>query len=306
MFKFGRLKFLKSLEILQDENPILKKHYPVMHREILERVKQFKKKTNKDNIDMVDCTVGTGAHSQILLEHVKNIKILGLDIDERMIKILPQNIIAKQDNFINFYKHKPLSDSRYFDIIFADLGYNINQVYDESYGLSYKKNSILDMRYSQSMQYTAADLLNNRTQQELREIFHIYGNIYKANQLAKNIVDNRQKQKFERANQIIEILNQLSMSDQIMKTFQALRIAVNQEILNLNLFLEKVQNQQIIDNQLVLIITFHSLEAEAVQKFIMKYKKQFTMKIIKPADDEIEENPRSRSALLFEIINKSV
>ncbi|CAD8150197.1 unnamed protein product [Paramecium octaurelia] len=306
MFKFSRLKFLKSLDILQEDNPILKKHYPVMHKEILERVLAFQKKTLKNSIDMVDCTIGTGAHSQILLEHVKNLKILGLDIDERMIKNLPQNITAKQDNFINFYKHRTLSDTKYFDIIFADLGYNINQVYDESYGLSYKKNSLLDMRYSQSIQYTAADLLNNRSQQELREIFYNYGNIHKANQLAKIIIDNRQKEKFERANQMIDILNELSMGDQIMKTFQALRIAVNQEINNLNLFLEKVQSQQIVDKQLILIITFHSLEAESVQKFIMKFKKQFSMKTIKPSEDEIKENPRSRSALLFEIINKSI
>ncbi|KAM3134554.1 hypothetical protein pb186bvf_013368 [Paramecium bursaria] len=267
------MKFLKNLAFLQQANSVFNNHYPVMYREVGQKVKEFCS-NDKLQYRMVDCTYGTGAHTKFILKQVPVINIVGMDLDQNMLqnnKI--DNVILVNDNFVNFQNHR--IDGQQFDIIFADLGYNIQQINDPSYGLSYKGETPLDMRYDKKSQLTASNILNNYSHMELSEIFRNYGQINNPNKLANKIIEERKQQQILNSNQLQTILNSIEMGSQLAQVFQSLRIAVNGELTCLEKLLNNIKKIDRYKDQLILIITFHSLESEMVQKFSQNQQTRF-------------------------------
>ena len=208
-----------------------------------------------------------------------------------------------------------------YDFILLDLGFSSNQLEDAQIGISFKADSKLNMNYLNS-DFTAYDIVNNYSEEELSRVFADYGEIKQSLKLAKFIVRTRQDKSINTNFDLIEVLRGSGVNFRSKKihfatqAFQALRIECNKELENLNIFLEKVYNYLNKDGILA-IISFHSLEDRIVKKFFKensnplrllsnvpipedydkpKLKELVTIK--KVTEQEYEKNPRSRSAKL--------
>jgi 16S rRNA (cytosine1402-N4)-methyltransferase len=295
-----------------------KKHIPVMLKEVLESL------NIKNDGVYVDATFGNGGYSEAILESA-NCKLIAIDRDPN---VLPRanELKEKFGNRFDFRAGcfgdiKNLITEKIDGIIF-DIGVSSMQLDQPERGFSFQKDAPLDMRMSQSGQ-TAADLVNNLEQDDLANIIYKYGEERKSRLIAKKIVEYRETQKeiettLELASIIHSVIRKIpNKIDPATRTFQALRIAVNDELGELERALEA--SQDILKEDGVLsVVTFHSLEDRIVKHF-MKEKSGKTAgrsrylpelqeekeiffknpsKAIKASKDEIELNARSRSAKL--------
>ena len=203
-----------------------------------------------------------------------------------------------------------------FDFILLDLGFSSNQLEDVQIGISFKSDSKLNMNYLNS-DFTAYDIVNNYSEEELSRVFADYGEIKQSLKLAKFIVRTRQDKSINTNFDLIEVLRGSGVNFRSKKihfatqAFQALRIECNKELENLNIFLEKVYNYLNKDGILA-IISFHSLEDRIVKNYFKSnsfkkdnFKNQLnwgfeilTKRPITPNQIEIKNNPRSRSSKL--------
>ena len=203
-----------------------------------------------------------------------------------------------------------------YDFILLDLGFSSNQLEDAQIGISFKEDSKLNMNYLNS-DFTAYDIVNNYSEEELSRVFADYGEIKQSLKLAKFIVRTRQDKSINTNFDLIEVLRGSGVNFRSKKihfatqAFQALRIECNKELENLNIFLEKVYNYLNKDGILA-IISFHSLEDRIVKNYFRsnsfkkdKFKNQsnwgfeiLTKRPITPNQIEIKDNPRSRSSKL--------
>lgn len=279
-----------------------------MHITVLleEAVKELNLK-NGDKV--VDCTLGDGGHSAEILKKIgQSGKLLSIDIDEENIARAREKFktaILVNDNFVHLkdiltgYKFSPVQG------ILLDLGWSTTQFEESGRGFSFQKqDEPLDMRLGGGG-ITAAEILNTWSEEEIGRILRIYGEEEKWRFWAQQIVERRKKKKFATVGDLLELTGEEKNKSRLhpaTKIFQALRIAVNNELKNLEETLPQAL-EVLSPNGRLAVITFHSLEDRIVKNFFQKSVLQGKIKIInkKPiiaSAEELKRNPRSRSAKL--------
>lgn len=269
----------------------------------------------------VDVTFGGGGHSRAILENLNEQgHLYSFDQDEDAVKRAfsdPRFTIVYSNfrflsNFLQYHKVEGV------DGILADLGVSFHHFDDKDRGFSFRFEGALDMRMNQKAKRTASWLLANYTEQQLADVFYLYGELKNARRLASVIVKARNVSPIDTVERLLEVvkplINPRQEKKELAMIFQALRIEVNGEIDVLKRFLQQALNELKPGGRLV-IITYHSLEDRLVKNFMKtgnlrgEQEKDFygrslspfkllSSKPIVPSAEEVERNPRSRSAKL--------
>lgn len=269
----------------------------------------------------VDVTFGGGGHSREILSRLeKDGRLLGFDQDEdaeRNIVDDPRFIFVRS-NFRYLHNFLRYHDIEKVDAILADLGVSSHHFDDSERGFSFRFDGALDMRMNKRAGLTAADVVNTYAEERLADIFYLYGELKNSRKLASVIVKARANGQIKTIGEVLEIIKPLFGRErekkELAKVFQALRIEVNQEMEALKEMLTAATEALKPGGRLV-VITYHSLEDRMVknimktgnvegkttQDFFGNLQTPFKLvnnKVIVPDEEEIERNPRSRSAKL--------
>lgn len=293
-------------------------HIPVMPKEAISYLNIQK------GTWYIDCNLGGGGHTEKILN--AGGKVLGIDLDYDAIKEVAKNhnltinLVADRfqaisDNLIicqaNFSVIKEISSlflkQKPSGILF-DLGLSSNQLETASKGFSFNSNAPLDMRMNRSQKLMATDLVNGLYEGELIKLFSEYGEEQFAKPIARKIIEYRSKDKIDTTEKLVQIILSVKKKDpskkihSATKVFQALRIAVNDELHSLEKALPEALDILAPYGRLV-IISFHSLEDRIVKTFMRTEEEKcssiiLTHKPLEPTEEEIIDNPRSRSAKL--------
>lgn len=295
------------------------RHIPVLPKEVLEALQL------KAGANVVDCTLGDAGHSEAILDIIgPKGRLLGIDLDpeavlraKRFLYRYEDRIVLVRDNFTNLKKIIEEHKFSPINAILMDLGWSSPQFEERGRGFSFEKDEPLDMRYAgtQNGNLTAAEVVNDYSEEDLNRIFKLYGEEDLSEQISEAIVDYRKKQRIENTKQLAEIVLQvyrtkLNTEKEIpwiggihpaTKVFQALRIVVNKELENLKAALPQAIEVLAPGGRLA-VITFHSLEDRIVKQYFQtidnKTAKLIIKKPIVAREDEIKENSRARSAKL--------
>ena len=288
-------------------------HIPVLARTLAEQI------VLPQEAVVVDVTTGQGGHSYLfgLLLGSKGCMVC-FDVDKNSIEAAKEKLKGLQCKVIfineNFSQLKPALKSigiEKADLIIADLGVSSAQLADSSCGLSFQQNMPLDMRLDKRLKVTAADIVNRTDEKSLADLIFKYGEDRASRRIARFIIEHRHSEKITTTAQLSAIVcralgqkakGRWSKIHPATRTFQALRIAVNSEMENLEKLLESSADLLKVGGRLA-IISFHSLEDRMVKYNFRENEKNGIYEILtkKPliADrDEIAENPRARSAKL--------
>lgn len=299
-------------------------HQPVLLQEVINYLNPV------PGMVILDCTLGGGGHAQALLSRIlPGGCLIGLDQDQAALEAADRRLalLGKANYQIVHANFKDLDQvllSRQVDGILFDLGVSSYQLDQKERGFSYQEDVPLDMRMDQTTALKAFDLVNEGSLQELTKIIGEYGEEKWAKRIASFIVQARKKKSLHTTGQLVEIIKQAIPSGArrqgphpAKRTFQALRIAVNQELDVLVPALEKGL-QVLKPAGRMVVITFHSLEDRLVKRVFQKWAKDctcpadfpvcvcenrpqvkiLTKKPVIPSVEEIEKNPRARSAKL--------
>jgi 16S rRNA (cytosine1402-N4)-methyltransferase len=292
------LDFLSLTDVITDEARSFI-HVPLLGQEVVEGL------ALRSEEHYLDATVGGGGHSRLILETVPTVQITALDQDETALKAAQSNLAEWGDRvrFIhtNFAAFDP--GNLQFDGILADLGVSSPQFDHPDRGFSFRLTAPLDMRMNQHQSLTAAEIVNTWDEVELANLIYTYGEERLSRRIARRIVERRP---FETTTELAEtIFHAVPRSYRYgrihpaTRTFQALRIAVNQELKMLETFLDLAPNWLKPAGRLC-IISFHSLEDRIVKHRFRESANLhiITRKPITPTEAEMEQNSRSRSAKL--------
>ncbi|MBD2177260.1 16S rRNA (cytosine(1402)-N(4))-methyltransferase RsmH [Pseudanabaena sp. FACHB-1998] len=254
----------------------------------------------------LDCTVGGGGHSALILQAAENVSLVGIDRDEMAIAAASENLkdYANQVTFWrgNFCEYKPSTDLL-FDGILADLGVSSTQFDVAERGFSFRESGDLDMRMDNRQTLTAAEIVNHYKEVELANIIFKFGEERLSRRIASQIVEKRPfKTTLELANAIAACVPSSYRHGRIhpaTRTFQALRIVVNRELESLEKWLAVAPNWLKTGGKIA-VITFHSLEDRIVKHTFREDERLqvLTKKVIIATDAENKANPRARSAKL--------
>ncbi|KHO62818.1 16S rRNA methyltransferase [Thermoanaerobacter sp. YS13] len=277
----------------------------------------------------VDGTLGGGGHSEEILKRLTTGKLIAIDRDLDAIKASKErlknyeNVKYINDNFKNIKEILKNLDIDKVDGILLDLGVSSYQLEEIERGFSYMKDAPLDMRMDKNSPFSAYDVVNKYSQQELEKVIGEYGEEKWASRIAKFIVKEREKGEIKTTFQLVEIIkNAIPASARregphpAKRTFQAIRIEVNQELKGLDKTIEDMV-EVLRGKGRIAIITFHSLEDRIVKNTFKKLENPctcppnmpctcgkkpvvriITKKPVLPSKEEIETNSRSRSAKL--------
>jgi len=302
-------------------------HFPVMLNEVL----KISSPSTKEKF--IDCTFGGGGYSKEILKFSKT-NVLAIDRDKKVLAEV-KKIEKKYPRRFKFHQLKfsqletILIDN--VDVVFFDLGLSSIQLDDFDRGFSFKSNKRLNMTMGLN-EISALDVINNLNETDLKLVIKILGNEKEATKIAKSIVNRRNIKKIENTNELVDIIekskkkNYSNKINPCTKTFQALRIFVNKEVTEL---IKGVINatRKLKPGGKLLIISFHSIEDRIVKYFFTNFSKNrsrpsrylpetkavdialfepYKNKILRPSNDEINQNIRSRSAKLrFAIRSKN-
>ena len=264
----------------------------------------------------VDCTVGLGGHARVLLEHGAS-RVIGLDRDREALSQAHTALSA-------WAEHVELHHANYKDVdavlnasqissvdgVLADLGVSSLHLDGEGRGFSFRRDEPLDMRMDQSTGQTAADLIRNTSEQALADIIFKYGEERQSRRIARAIVEARRTSPVTSTGDLASIVRRslrrkgYTRIDPATRTFQAIRIWVNQELDGLEVALEAMCRRLRMGARLV-VISFHSLEDRIVKHTFRALEhggevaiRVLTKRPVIPQDEEVERNPRARSAKL--------
>lgn len=305
-------------------------HIPVLLNKVIEIVDP------KQGENLIDGTLGGGGHAEAILKKTfSDGKMLGIDLDnealiesKRRLDKYADRVTLEKGNFVNFLEFTKKHNFHPVNIFFLDLGISSQQLDSDSMGLSFLKNNSLDMRIGGGGSYddriTAEQIINNWSADEIIKILKDYGEERYAKLIVRTIISTRKEKKIENTKQLVDIISS-SVPERYKnqkihyatKTFQALRIAVNQELESLQIVLPKAF-ELLQSGGRIGIISFHSLEDRIVKRFfqkeardclceigtptcVCKHKKSLeilTKKPITASSEELQKNPRSRSAKL--------
>jgi 16S rRNA (cytosine1402-N4)-methyltransferase len=264
----------------------------------------------------VDCTVGAGGHARLLAERVApNGRLIGLDQDAAMLALarprlegLPVTLV--QANFDQLRQALDNLNIPAVDGVLADLGFSSDQLEDPARGLSFLQPGPLDMRLDQTIGETAAELLHRLDERELADVFWHYGEERFSRRIARKIVETRRHEPLETTEQLAELVRRCvprtkgkgwktKPIDPATRAFQALRIAVNDELGALERLLAELP-RVVKPGGRVAIISFHSLEDRRVKQAFRDKTvwAALTKKPVTAGEDETRRNPRARSAKL--------
>lgn len=299
--------------------PQSSRHIPVMLQEVLKYL------SPKDGETYVDATFGNGGYSEAILQQA-DCQVIAIDRDP--------SVIARADELVSKYGNRFQFKSGTFGelaklvtqningIVF-DIGVSSMQLDDGFRGFSFNKEASLDMRMSMSG-LSAKDIVNNFSEKELADIIYQYGEEKKSRQIAHKICEYRQNKEIETTVELANIIynimpKKFGQTDPATRTFQALRIAVNDELHQLQCGLKEAANLTVGEGRIV-VVDFHSLEDRIVKNFFTensvkkvhtsRYKEfpvgaidkdkifSFASKAITPTEEECSINPRARSAKL--------
>jgi len=254
----------------------------------------------------LDCTIGGGGHSALILQAAENIRLVGIDRDEMAIAAAGEKLADYQNQVTfwrgNFCEYKPSPDLL-FDGILADLGVSSTQFDVAERGFSFRESGDLDMRMDNRQTLTAAEIVNHYKEVELANLIFKFGEERLSRRIASQIVEKRPFQTtLELANAIAACVPSSYRHGRIhpaTRTFQALRIVVNRELESLEKWLAIAPNWLKTGGKIA-VITFHSLEDRIVKHtFREDVRLQvLTKKVIIATDAENKINPRARSAKL--------
>ena len=291
------------------------KHIPVLLNEVIDNLN-----IKKDGI-YVDGTIGGAGHSKVILSKLENGLLYGFDQDTYAIKKANENLekysnkLIIHDNFKNMKQRLNELGINKVDGILLDLGLSSFQIDDKTRGFSYMGSNLLDMRMNKKEEIDATYILNNYDINELTNIFKTYGEERNAYKIAREIINNRPINKTDELVNITDKINFKEKGHSAKRVFQALRIEVNDELNVLKEVLEDSLSLLNKDGRIV-VISFHSLEDRIVKQFFNKHSKHnlpksidirfldkpplslITKKGLMPSPLEIENNPRSKSAIL--------
>ncbi len=254
----------------------------------------------------LDATLGRGGHSELILAAAPKTRVTALDLDQdaiatvksRLKSYYPERLTLWQGNFAQYQPEGEL-----FDGIIADLGVSSPQFDVAERGFSFRQEAPLDMRMDRTQSLTAADIINYEKEISLANIIYKYGEERFSRRIARNIV---QKRPFTTTTELANVIAasvpgkyRHGRIHPATRTFQALRIAVNQELESLETFVEKAP-YWLKPGGIIGIISFHSLEDRIVKHGFRNHDllKVITKKPIIPEIEEQKANPRSRSAKL--------
>lgn len=275
----------------------------------------------RPNGTYVDVTFGGGGHSREILLHLKEGgRLLGFDQDEDAERNITNDshFIFVRSNFRYLSNFLHFHNINGVDSILADLGVSSHHFDDSQRGFSFRFDGVLDMRMNKRAGMTAADVVNTYQEARLADIFYLYGELKNSRKLAATIVRARTGQQIQTIGAFLEVIKPLFGRErekkELAKVFQALRMEVNQEMEALKEMLVAATEALNPGGRLV-VITYHSLEdrmvknimktgnveGKAEQDFFGNLQTPFRLinnKVITPTEDEINRNPRSRSAKL--------
>jgi len=293
-------------------------HVPVLLNEVI----KFLAPKAEDVI--LDATIDGGGHAAAICEYLKpKGKLIGIDQDSKLLKAAELKmknakckIILLNGNFRDIDKLLEPFKIRSIDAALFDLGMSSYQLEESGRGFTFKKDEPFLMTYKFPINpedLTAEEILNTWSEKDIADILFKYGEERYARRIARNIVLRRQKNSFKTTFDLVEAIKRSvphrpwQKINPATKTFQALRIAVNDELRALTESLEKVWQFFIPGSRLV-IISFHSLEDRIAKNFLKTKEKEGLAKIktkkpVTPRAEEILSNPRSRSAKLRAAIN---
>lgn len=254
----------------------------------------------------LDCTIGGGGHSDLILQAAENVRLVGIDRDEMAIAAAGEKLADYQNQVTfwrgNFCEYKPSLDLL-FDGILADLGVSSTQFDVAERGFSFRESGDLDMRMDNRQTLTAAEIVNHYKEVELANLIFKFGEERLSRRIASQIVEKRPFQTtLELANAIAACVPSSYRHGRIhpaTRTFQALRIVVNRELESLEKWLAVAPNWLKTGGKIA-VITFHSLEDRIVKHTFREDDRLqvLTKKVIIATDDENKANPRARSAKL--------
>lgn len=294
------------------------RHVPVLLREVIDSLQL------KAGMNVIDCTLGDGGHSQEILKVISpNGRLLGIDADDESLSRAQEFLSQYSDRTVfvekNFvYLSEIVQETKFGPVngILMDFGWSSPQFADRNRGFSFQNpDELLDMRYGKEVEQSAGDLINTHEESELEKIFREYGEEKLSKEIAKEIIQTRKIKQIKTVGELVEIILQvyrkkLRTDKEIpwigglhpaTKVFQAIRIAVNDELGVIRRALPQAVETLASGGRLA-VITFHSLEDRIVKHFFKSLPTdQFhiiTKKPIEASEAEYEENPPSRSAKL--------
>lgn len=297
------------------------KHYTVMLNEAVEAL------NCEDGKIYVDCTLGGGGHSELILKKISpSGRLIAFDIDQEAINHARErlknypNLTILKSSYTNIKSElKKLGIEKITGGVILDLGASYHQLTKRERGFSFSKEAPLDMRFDMESDFSAYDVVNTYPEQELVRIFSEYGEERFSKRIAKQIVETRRTASIRTTKELADII--ISATPRIKsnihpatRVFQAIRIEVNQELKNVKIVLNDILDLLDIGG-IISVISFHSLEDRIVKQFF-KYESSkcrcnemickcppprielVNKKPITASEKEISENPPSRSAKL--------
>ena len=292
-------------------------HIPVLTEEVIGHL------IRKKDGHYLDATTGFGGHSSAILEDLDSGSLVGIDRDPEAIKYLNSKFQSEKRIRIHqacFSELNKLFSGVEFDGILADIGVSSYQLDNASRGFSFKQNGPLDMRMNQKLGKDASSWLNDATEEEISSVIWKYGEEKRAKKIAKAIVETRRSSHINSTQDLAELILEIiprrfnDKKHPATKTFQAIRIFINNELEELDALLIFISKQLKIGGR-ACIISFHSLEDRMVKRFFRDHSRRdpklsklpnlpdessfkIVSKALKPEESEVIANPRSRSATL--------
>lgn len=290
-------------------------HVPVLLEEAINYLNP------QPNENFIDATAGEGGHTKAILEKNKpNGRVLGIERDNNLyLKLVPlkkqfdNRLVLVNDSYINLKAIVRQNNFSPVNGVLFDLGMCSWQIDESGRGFTYKKDEPLDMRFNQRESLTAMEILNNWPVEDIESILKDYGEERYAHRIAQAIKEYRKKIKFVSTAQLVDLLKKVLPHNYDnhrlpfpARTFQALRIAVNNELECLQKGLEQALAITAPGARIV-VISFHSLEDRIVKNMFRDAKREgrveiLTKKPVRPTPEEIKTNSRSTSAKLRAII----
>lgn len=307
-------------EQMSDQKPApgLALHKPVFLEDVLA---VFRTKQSPVRFAL-DGTFGRGGHSRAVMNEYPEAKLVGLDWDEAAIRfgqehfaedIASERLQLVRSSYADFKRvreeGKASGFPQGFDLMLLDLGVSSPQLDDAHRGFSFYHDGPLDMRMDQRLSTTAADIVNTWDEQDLARIFIEYGEVQRPFRVVRAVCHDRKSKPFETTRQLAGLIERVDGwhkkgSHPATRYFQALRLAVNEELSELTKALPELIDG-LAPGGILAVITFHSLEDRIVKNIFKQFAQDeraigrlVNKKVIKPSDEEVRSNPRSRSAKL--------